>query len=141
MTEPQKVHCYARIDRPYESVRSVLHGLLVEGATTAPVRVHSIRDDHDVAGLPAHTRATVGVRDEAPHESNQLISAEIYASALSPTETGIEVEGHCVDGERGLVNSAARAIAEAHVHSLLEGVVERIRRELERAPAPPASES
>lgn len=141
MTEPHKVCCYACIDRPYEAVRSALHELLVEGATTAPLRLDSIYDDHDVAGLPDHTRATANIRDEAPHESSHLISAEIYASALSPSETRIEVQGHCVDRDHSSVNPAARAIAEAHVHSLLDDVVEHIRRELERAPLPPARES
>ena len=53
MTEQQKVHCYARVDRPYESVRDVLHRLQLASGAAAPVQVHSICDQRHVAGLPS----------------------------------------------------------------------------------------
>jgi hypothetical protein len=127
MTEPHKVHCYARIDRSYESVRGVLHKLHTAGETAAPLCVRTICDEHGAAGLPDLTRATLGIIDEAPHESNCLESAEIYASAVSPRETQIEIEGHCIDRTHGWVNASARGDAETHVQRLLEKVVERIR--------------
>jgi hypothetical protein len=133
MTEPHKVHCYARVDRPYESVRDVLHKLLTAGETASPFCVHSIFDEHGTAGLPALTRATLGVTDEAPHDSHRLASAEIYASALSARETQIEIEGHCVDRTRGGVDATVRGDAETHVLTLLESVVERIRSEVGRS--------
>jgi hypothetical protein len=131
MTEPHKVHCYARVDRPYESVRGVLHKLLSAGETASPLCVHSIFDEHGTAGLPDLTRATLGVTDEAPHDAHRLASAEIYASAVSARETQIEIEGHCVDRTPGCVDASARGAAETHVRTLLEEVVERIRREVD----------
>jgi hypothetical protein len=134
MTEPHKVHCYAHVDRPYESVRGVLHKLLTRDETAATPCVHSICDQHGAAGLPDLTRATLGVTDAASHESNALASAEIYATALSPGETQIEIEGHCVDRTHGWVDASAKGAAETHVRALLESVVERIRRDAEALP-------
>jgi hypothetical protein len=136
MTEPHKVHCYGRVHRSYESVRGALHRLVTAG-DAAPVSVHSIRDEHGIAGLPDLTRATLGVKDAAPVDSNRLASAEIYASAVSPSETQIEIEGHCIDQVRGWVDPRAREVAEMHVHTLLEGVIERIRLDVDQ-PRPSA---
>jgi hypothetical protein len=141
MTEPHKVHCYACVDRPYESVRGVLHKLQTAGETASPLCVHSIFDEHGAAGLPDLTRATLGVKDEAPQDPNCLASAEIYASALSACETQIEIEGHCVDRTRGWVDASVRGAAETHVRELLESVVERIRSEVDGGAEPSARDS
>jgi hypothetical protein len=139
MTEPEKVHGYARVDRAYEFVRAALHRLLIEGETAAPLSVRSICDQHDVAGLPDLTRATLGVVNEDVHAPSHLASAEIYASALSPSETQIEIEGHCVARSEGCIDAAAREATEAHIRSLLGTIVERIR--LQTDPSHPASGS
>ena len=141
MTEPHKVHCYARVDRPYESVRGVLHKLLQAGSTSSTLCVHSIFDQHGAAGLPDLTRATLGVTDDATHDSNRLASAEIYASALSAGQTQIEIEGHCVDRTQGWVDASVRGAAETHVRTVLESVVERICREVDGATEPSARDS
>jgi hypothetical protein len=138
MTEPHKVHCYARIGRPYESVRDVLHELLGQGAACTLLSIHSVWDQHDVAGLPELTRATLGVEDEAPLEESELASAEIYASSLSPSETRIEIEAHCVDRAGCSMDAATRHAADRHVHNLLERVVDRIRSESETCGARPS---
>jgi hypothetical protein len=139
MTEPHKVHCYARVAQPYESVRDVLHGLLGQGEARTPLSVHSVWDQHDVAGLPDLTRATLGVEDDAPLEWSELASAEIYASSLSPSETHIEIEAHCVDRAGCSMDVATRHAADTHVHNLLERLVERIRRAAEAFDAAPSS--
>jgi hypothetical protein len=89
--------------------------------------------------LPDLTRATLGVKDEAPCESSDLAAAEIYASALSPFATQIEIEAHCVDRARGWVDATTRRIAETHVHALLERVVERVRLAVDTAGKPEAT--
>jgi hypothetical protein len=139
MTEPEKVRGYARVDRAYEFVRDALHRLLIEGDTAAPLSVRSICDQHDVAGLPDLTRATLGVGNEDEHAPSHLASAEIYASALAPSETQIEIEGHCVARADCCIDAAAREAAEAHIRALLGTIVERIR--LQTDPSAPASGS
>ena len=139
MTEPEKVRGYARVDRTYEFVRDALHRLLIEGETAAPVSVRSICDQHDVAGLPDLTRATLGVDNDDVHAPSHLASAEIYASALAPSETQIEIEGHGMARADGCIDAAAREAAEAQIRALLGAIVERIR--LQTEPSHPASAS
>jgi len=129
MTEQQKVHCYARVDRTYDVVRDALHRLFIDGETTAPVSVRSVCDQHDVAGLPDLTRVTLGVGHEEACQPSHLASAEIYASALSPSETQIEIEGHCACRAQGATDAAAAGVAEAHARALLGTIVDRIRLE------------
>ena len=58
---------------------------------------------------------------------SRLASAEVYVTALSPWETQIEIEGHCSSRGDGSLDGATREIAEAHAHTLLDTLVERIR--------------
>jgi hypothetical protein len=128
MTEPHKVRRYARVERPYESVRATLHRMVLAGTGAPLVDLHSIDDQQDVAGLPASTRVTLGLLENIGGGSKHLASAEIYASALSARATQIEVECHCVAPEAWASAETSR-VAEKHMQALLESVVDRIRRE------------
>jgi hypothetical protein len=130
MTEPHKVRRLAQIDRPYESVRACLHGLFVARSETEPNHMHSISDQHDIAGLPDSTRMTLGLEEATGRGSKHVDSAEVYASALSPSETQIEVECHCTARPEVWGDEESRAVAETELQTLLESLVERIRHEV-----------
>jgi hypothetical protein len=133
MTEPHKFRRLARIDRPYESVRACLHSLFVAKRDRDPNHLHSIYDQHDIAGLPDSTRVTLGLEEATGRGSKHVDSAEIYASALSPFETQIEVECHCTSQRGVWVDEDARDVAETRVQTLLETLVERIRHEVHQS--------
>jgi hypothetical protein len=128
MTEPHKVRRYARVERPYESVRASLHRMVITERGAPLVDIHSICDQQGIAGLPASTRVTLGLLENIGRGSEHLASAEIYASALSARATQVEVECHCVAPE-AWVDAETSRIAETHMQALLESVVDRIRRE------------
>jgi hypothetical protein len=136
MTEPHKVRRYARVERPYESVRASLHRMAIAGKGGPLVELHSIDDQQGIAGLPASTRVTLGLVENTGGGSEHLASAEIYASALSPRATQIEVECHCVAPE-AWANAEASRVAEMHMQALLESVCDRIRREADALAARP----
>lgn len=133
MTEPHKFRRLARIDRPYESVRACLHSLFATRTDPAPNKLHSICDQHAVAGLPDSTRVALGLEEVTGCGSKHVDSAEIYASALSPFETQIEVECHCTSQPAVWTDVESRDVAETRVQALLESLVEGIRRELHRS--------
>jgi hypothetical protein len=133
MTEPHKFRRLARIDRPYESVRVCLHRLFVAKGDPEPNHIHTIYDQHGIAGLPDSTRVTLGLEEATGCGSKHVDSAEIYASALSPFETQIEVECHCTSRLSVWADEAARVVAETRVQTLLEDLVERIRREVHQS--------
>jgi hypothetical protein len=135
MTEPHKVRRYARVERPYESVRASLHRMVIAGKGAPVVDIHSVCDNQDIAGLPASTRVTLGLVENTGGGSKHLASAEIYASALSARATQIEVECHCVAREAWADAETSR-VAETHMQALLESVVDRIRREADALAAP-----
>lgn len=135
MTEQQKVHCYARVDRPYESVRDVLHRLQLASGAVAPVHIHSICDQRHVAGLPSVTRVTLGWEATDAPTSTPVSSAEIYASALSPSETQLEIEGHCHPPPRAGADAsggpAADSAAEKCILTLLESLIQQLRHDID----------
>jgi hypothetical protein len=127
MTEQQKVRCYGSVDRPYESVRDALHGLVLPSGAATQLRVHSISDGEKTAGLPSVTRIAMGWEGANPSTSLTVTSAEIYASPLSPSYTQLEIEGHCSAlHEAG--GDARACVAEACIHTLLGEIIESLRR-------------
>jgi hypothetical protein len=127
MSELRKVQCYGAVKRPYASVRDALHRLPHAGSATS-VHIHSICDQERVAGLPSVTRVTLGWErpDGAPYLP--VTSAEIYASAASPSETHIEVEGHVASGPGATADADRDRVAERCIRSLLQGVIEGLSR-------------
>jgi hypothetical protein len=128
MTEQQKVRCFGSVDRPYESVRDALHGLVFPSGAATQLHVHSICDREKTAGLPSVTRIAMGW-DVLANASTSLTvtSAEIYASPLSPSDTQLEIEGHCSAlHEAG--DDARPCVAEAWIHALLAEIIESLRR-------------
>lgn len=119
MTEPREVRCCGAINCAYEDVRGALHRLEL-GSVLAPFRVHSIHDEQNTAGLPPVIRITLGCKDTDAGACPPVTSVEIHASALSSSRTRLELDGHC---------PPQNETAEAYVRTLLEDVIQSVRRE------------
>jgi hypothetical protein len=128
MPDLQTFHCSAHVDRPYAWVRAAFHRLQRSGAAARPFGVERVVEAHDVAGLPAHTRAILSLHEETRPDAPQITAAEVRASSVSPTATRIEIDGHWADiaghGPDALSN---KTFAERHVRELLEKLVETFR--------------
>jgi hypothetical protein len=121
MSQPKRLRCYEYVNRPYDSVRTLLHGApleLLNRATASAgarakevagslqialagvelgvkvkIRVHSVEDGEGVAGLSPVTRVTLGWEAEHAPSLFPLMSARLSAWPLTSTETQIELEG------------------------------------------------
>lgn len=153
---------YGYVNRPYEAVRTALHEhpleLLQQATNSAAaragsvatslrvsiagfeigislrLRIHGVHDDEGVAGLSPVTRVELGWEAASTPALFPLMSAQLSAWPLSPTETQLEIEGayqppmgpvgHAIDAAVG------HRIAQASVHRFLEDIVEQLRRDL-----------
>jgi hypothetical protein len=120
--ESRTLRCYQYVDRPYDAVRSLLHGhpmeVLRQATTLAVARtkeltgilrigvaggmelavevslhVRGVRDSEGVAGLSPVTHVAIGW--EAAHSPSlfPLMAAELSAWPLTSSETQIEIQG------------------------------------------------
>jgi hypothetical protein len=131
MTEQQKVRDYARVDRPYESVREAFHRLAHANSDAEPAHFQSICDEANRAGLPPTTRVTLAWEAAGSSGPVPVSSAEIYASALSPSETQLEIEGHCPARPGSRCDGGGDRVADVCVHTILESIVERLRHDID----------
>ena len=130
MSEQRKVRCCASVDRPYASVRDALHRLPLATPAAATGDVHSICDQENVAGLPSVTRVTLGWEHAERSAPLPVTSAEIYAWALSPAETRLEIEGHASPAS-GPGSDTDGRVAGACLQPLLERLIDRLRRDID----------
>ncbi len=98
------------------------------------VQVKAVRDEDGVAGLGPVTRVQLGWEAANAASFFPVMSAELSAWPLSASETQLEIEG-TYRPPLGAVGTAIDAvvghrIADASVHTLLEDIVEQLRREL-----------
>jgi hypothetical protein len=131
MTEQLKVRDYARLDRPYESVRAALRRLALASSDTEPAHFESICDQSNQAGLPPSTRVTLAWEASSSSGPAPVSSAEIYASALSRSETQLEIEGHCPARSGTPCDASNGHVADTCIHTILESIVERLRHDID----------
>lgn len=121
MSEPQSLHCYGYIDRPYESVRSLLYKdatkLLQRATTSAATRsneilaslhlqvagieigvdvrvfVQRIREQKAASGEPLATRLELSWEAANMPALFPVMLAEVTAKPLSQSETQLDVDG------------------------------------------------
>jgi hypothetical protein len=143
------VRCYEYVNRPYESVRALLHGdpmkLLQTATTSAAARSSSLLANLrvQVAGIEIGLDVRVlmrGIRDQRAGAGNEPITrlefslnaarlpalfptmlAEVSAQPLSAAETQLEVEGNYWP-PLGLVGNAVDATVG---HRIVEATVHR----------------
>ena len=135
MTEPREVRSYGDIDCAYDCVKDALHRLARDGDLPL-FRVDSIHDEDSGVGLPPVTRVCLGWKDTPANLSAPVTSVEIYASALGPQKTRLEIDGHRVPCSRPPGGANGSDAADAYVRTLLDEIVEGVRRETMRMLTP-----
>lgn len=149
MSEPHKLRCYQYVNRPYESVRVLLHQRPLEvfqRATTSAaaragevasslhtrfagievgvdVRIHvqAVRDEEGIAGMSPLTRIRLAWEAVRAAALFPVMKAQLSFWPLTSTETQLEIEG-AYQPPLGLLGNAADA---AVGHRLAEATVHR----------------
>jgi hypothetical protein len=121
LRQSRTLRSYQYVDRPYESVRTLLHErpleLLRRATTSAATRaeelaaslriglaglelgvqvtihVRGVRDEEGIAGLSPVTHVTIGWEAARAPSLFPLMTAELSAWPLTSSETQIEIEG------------------------------------------------